>query len=336
MQRVQRAAEARVVEADERVVEHDRRLRREGQTAHGQPQREIKRVLRPGAQIPAGAERRFGGLARHDIHLAIQQHPVIFPAGQRGEELARLLGERRGEAPLHFCRRILNGRFGQFNGSVLLLQRADASRELLLLCGESRRVAQRSQRAAVLVEAGLDGGPLHLRPQQLRADRSGRVRGEVARGQRLFLHIRQRSADRVILRLCLRGRAARCIQPAPRGKRGGDGAGRIVQRLHVRRQHRGTADQLRSLAVLFIQQTLALRGGMGQLLARLPPRVEARCILGCVRGKFVAAAIPVAYKERLGRIHIGLILAVMPPVEEEFDRTGQRQRSADGAKRQIF
>ena len=101
LQRVQRAAEARVVEADERVVEHDRRPRRERQTAHGQPQREIERVLRPGAQIPAGAERRFGGLARHDIHLAIQQHPVIFPAGQRGEELARLLGERRGEAPLH-------------------------------------------------------------------------------------------------------------------------------------------------------------------------------------------------------------------------------------------
>ena len=101
-------------------------------------------------------------------------------------------------------------------------------------------------------------------------------------------------------------------------------------------QHRGAADQLRSLAVLFIQQTLALRGGVGQLLTRLPPRVEARCILGCVRGKFVAAAIPVAYKESLRRIHIGLILAVMPPVEEEFDRTGQRQRSADGAKRQIF
>ena len=33
LQRVQRAAEARVVEADERVVEHDRRPRREGQTA---------------------------------------------------------------------------------------------------------------------------------------------------------------------------------------------------------------------------------------------------------------------------------------------------------------
>ena len=59
LQRVQRAAEARVVEADERVVEHDRRLRREGQTAHGQPQRELERVLRPGAQIPAGAERRL-------------------------------------------------------------------------------------------------------------------------------------------------------------------------------------------------------------------------------------------------------------------------------------
>ena len=70
---------------------------REGQTADRQAQREIERVLRPGAQIPAGAERRFGGLARHDIHLAIQQHPVIFPAGQRGEELARLLGERRGK-----------------------------------------------------------------------------------------------------------------------------------------------------------------------------------------------------------------------------------------------
>lgn len=95
-------------------------------------------------------------------------------------------------------------------------------------------------------------------------------------------------------------------------------------------------DQLRSLAVLFIQQTLALRGGVGQLLARLPPRVEARCILGCVRGKFVAAAIPIAYKERLGRIHIGLILAVMPAVEDKFDSSSEGQRSTDGAKRQIF
>ena len=77
---------------------------------------------------------------------------------------------------------------------------------------------------------------------------------------------------------------------------------------------------------------LALRGGVGQLLTRLPPRGKPCAVFGCVRGKFVAAAIPVAYKERLGRIHIGLILAVMPPVEEEFDRTGQRQRSADGAE----
>ena len=81
---------------------------------------------------------------------------------------------------------------------------------------------------------------------------------------------------------------------------------------------------------------LALRGGVGQLLTRLPPHVEARCILGCVRGKFVAAAIPVAYKERLGRVHIGLILAVMPAVEDKFDSSGEGQRSADGAKRQIF
>ena len=44
LQRVQRAAEARVVEADKRVVEHDRRPRRERQTAHGQPQREIERL----------------------------------------------------------------------------------------------------------------------------------------------------------------------------------------------------------------------------------------------------------------------------------------------------
>ena len=336
LQRVQRAAEARVVEADERVVEHDRRPRREGQTAHGQPQREIERVLRPGAQIPAGAERRFGGLARHDIHLAIQQHPVIFPAGQRGEELARLLGERRGEAPLHFCRRILNGRFGQFNGSVLLLQRADASRELLLLCGESRRVAQGGQCAAILIEAGLDGSGFHIDSHQFCLNRYGRVCGDVAGGQRLLADVGQGGADGVVLCLRVCSGYARRIQTAPRGKGSGNGAGRIVQRLHVRRQHRGAADQLRSLAVLFIQQTLALRGGVGQLLARLPPRVEARCILGCVRGKFVAAAIPVAYKERLGRVHIGLILAVMPAVEDKFDSSGEGQRSADGAKWQIF
>ena len=81
---------------------------------------------------------------------------------------------------------------------------------------------------------------------------------------------------------------------------------------------------------------LALRGGVGQLLTRLPPRGKPCAVFGGAGGKFVAAAIPVAYKERLGRVHIGLILAVMPAVEDKFDSSGEGQRSADGAKRQIF
>ena len=75
---------------------------------------------------------------------------------------------------------------------------------------------------------------------------------------------------------------------------------------------------------------------MGVLFTCLLPCVEARCILGCVGGEFVAAAVLVAGKEHLGRVHIGLILAVLLPVEDPFYKAGEGQHGADGAERQVF
>ena len=201
-------------------------------------------------------------------------------------------------------------------------------------CGKSHQVAQRSQRAAVLVEAGLDGGPLHLRPQQLRADRSrARTRQRSRVGSGCSCTSASAALSRVRLRPRLRGRAARCIlNPLDAGERGGDGAGRhrpaSARPAPASRRCRSAAQSGGSFHPA--DAGAARRRGTAAS-TRLPPRGKPCAVFGCVRGKFVAAAIPVAYKERLGRVHIGLILAVMPAVEDKFDSSGEGQRSADGA-----
>ena len=153
-----------VVEGHQRVIQNEGHPLVGGQhhVADGQPHRQIQLV--GGAltqQADAATHRVAGGLGGQG-EVPAQQHTVIAPTGDGGEDLRRPCAQRRGKAVLQHGVGLRQSVHGQRDGVVLPLQGAQL---FLLLRQLGLQIAGAIQRADAAGE-GVEPGAL-LRQQCL-------------------------------------------------------------------------------------------------------------------------------------------------------------------------
>ena len=129
---IQRREEPVVVEGHQRVIEDkgDVLLRGQYHVADGEAHRQIQLVGSALAELLDAAAHGVAGGLRGEGQVAAQQYLVVFPCGERGEDLRRPCAQCGRKAVLQGGVGLLQRRHSQRDGIVFLLE---PSQLLLLL-----------------------------------------------------------------------------------------------------------------------------------------------------------------------------------------------------------